>query len=71
MEQMHLHGVGISKQRAAIVGGLMSSICDYSAETGRSPKDVMDLVLQLQYVDMLSTVGAQDLIIGGDFPARA
>ncbi|CAM9777825.1 unnamed protein product [Ascophyllum nodosum] len=57
-ESKYLSGVGVSRQRKAIVDGLRDSVQTFSeAIDGTSPKDVMDLVLLTQYFDMLRDVG--------------
>jgi len=58
-EAKYLSGVGVAKQRKAIVDGLKTSIVDFSEHvTGSSTKDVMDLLLLTQYFDMIKDVGA-------------
>ncbi|CAN0239206.1 unnamed protein product, partial [Phaeothamnion confervicola] len=53
-ESKYLSGVGVARQRKAIVDGLRDSIHDFSsAIAGTTPKDVMDLLLLTQYFDML------------------
>jgi regulator of protease activity HflC (stomatin/prohibitin superfamily) len=56
-EALYLSGVGVSRQRKAIVDGLKSSIVEFSGETSAKPKDVMDLLLLTQYFDMIRDVG--------------
>jgi hypothetical protein len=57
-EAKYLSGVGVSKQRKAIVDGLRSSIVDFSEHVeGAGTKDVMDLLLLTQYFDMIRDVG--------------
>ena len=57
-ESKYLSGVGVARQRQAIVGGLQDSIIEFSGEiAGTTPKDVMDLLLLTQYFDMLKEVG--------------
>ena len=52
-ESKYLSGVGVARQRQAIVGGLQDSIIEFSGEIqGTTPKDVMDLLLVTQYFDM-------------------
>ena len=54
-----MSGVGVAKQRKAIVDGLKSSIVDFSDHVGgTSTKEVMDLLLLTQYFDMIRDVGA-------------
>ncbi len=53
-ESKYLSGLGVAKQRAAIMDGLKSAVYDFSHEVdGTAPKDVMDLLLVTQYFDML------------------
>ncbi|CAN0076820.1 unnamed protein product, partial [Ectocarpus sp. 13 AM-2016] len=57
-ESKYLSGVGVSRQRKAIVDGLRDSVQNFAeAIDGTSPKDVMDLLLLTQYFDMLRDVG--------------
>jgi regulator of protease activity HflC (stomatin/prohibitin superfamily) len=58
-EAKYLSGVGVAKQRKAIVDGLRASIVDFSDEIeGTSTKEVMDLLLLTQYFDMVRDVGS-------------
>lgn len=58
-EAKYLSGVGVAKQRKAIVEGLRSSIVDFSEGVkGSSSKDIMDLLLLTQYFDMVKDVGS-------------
>jgi hypothetical protein len=53
-ESKYLHGVGVAKQRKAIVEGLQTSALDFSANVpGAGAKDVMDILLISQYFDMM------------------
>merc|ERR1711998_71504 len=57
-ESKSLSGVGVARQRKAIVDGLRDSIQHFSSNvTGAAPKDVIDLLLLTQYFDMLKEVG--------------
>jgi regulator of protease activity HflC (stomatin/prohibitin superfamily) len=57
-EAKYLSGVGVAKQRKAIVDGLRTSIVDFSNNvSGSSTKEVMDLLLLTQYFDMIRDVG--------------
>lgn len=59
-ESKYLTGVGVARQRKAIVDGLRDSISQFSQNVqGSSPKDVIDLLLLTQYFDMLKGVGSQ------------
>ena len=58
-EAKYLSGVGVAKQRKAIVDGLRTSIVDFSENIkGSSTKEVMDLLLLTQYFDMVRDVGS-------------
>lgn len=66
-EAKYLSGVGVARQRKAIVQGLQSSVAAFSSEVaGATPKDVMDVLLLTQYFDTLSVVGANNLILEHD-----
>jgi len=57
-EAKYLSGVGVAKQRKAIVDGLRSSIVDFSdGVKGTTSKDIMDLLLLTQYFDCIRDVG--------------
>lgn len=58
-ESKYLAGVGIARQRKAIIDGLRESICDFShVMPGATSNDIMDLVLVTQYFDTIKDVGA-------------
>jgi regulator of protease activity HflC (stomatin/prohibitin superfamily) len=58
-EAKYLSGVGVAKQRKAIVDGLRTSIVEFSDKVdGASTKEVMDLLLLTQYFDMIRDVGS-------------
>lgn len=66
-ESRYLSGLGVARQRKAIVQGLQESVSAFSEEIeGASPKDVMDILLLSQYFDTLSAVGANNLILEHD-----
>jgi regulator of protease activity HflC (stomatin/prohibitin superfamily) len=57
-ESKYLSGIGIAKQRKAIIDGLRDSIVCFSEDVhGTTSKDVMDLLLLTQYLDMMKDVG--------------
>lgn len=57
-ESMHLSGIGVAKQRRAIMDGLKDSIVAFSeGVSGTSSKDVMDLLILNQYFDTLEHIG--------------
>jgi len=57
-ESMYLSGVGVARQRKAIMDGLRESVVEFSSEIkGSSTKDVMDLLVLNQYFDTLQDIG--------------
>ncbi len=57
-ESMYLSGLGVAKQRKAIMDGLKDSIVDFSHSVdGTTAKDVMDLLVLNQYFDTLQEMG--------------
>lgn len=66
-EARYLSGLGVARQRKAIVSGLQESVGSFSDEVeGATPKDVMDILLLTQYFDTLASVGANSLIVEHD-----
>ncbi|KAL7576044.1 hypothetical protein ACA910_000831 [Epithemia clementina (nom. ined.)] len=66
-EARYLSGLGVARQRKAIVQGLQSSVAEFSNEVkDTTPKDVMDILLLSQYFDTLSTIGANNLFLEHD-----
>ncbi|XP_057767385.1 hypersensitive-induced response protein 2 [Salvia miltiorrhiza] len=58
-ESKYLSGLGIARQRQAIVDGLRESVLAFSENVpGTSSKDVMDMVLVTQYFDTMKEIGA-------------
>ncbi|KAI3876340.1 hypothetical protein MKX03_032938 [Papaver bracteatum] len=58
-ESKYLAGLGIARQRQAIVDGLRDSVVGFSTNVpGTSAKDVMDMVLVTQYFDTMKEIGA-------------
>lgn len=58
-ESKYLSGVGIARQRQAIVDGLRDSVLGFSVNVpGTTPKDVLDMVLITQYFDTMKEIGA-------------
>jgi regulator of protease activity HflC (stomatin/prohibitin superfamily) len=63
-EARYLSGLGVARQRKAIVGGLQASISEFSDTVdGVTSKDVMDILVLTQYFDTLAAVGANNLIL--------
>ncbi|KAK4781896.1 hypothetical protein SAY86_015998 [Trapa natans] len=57
-EAKYLTGLGIARQRQAIVDGLRDSVLGFSENVpGTSAKDVMDMVLVTQYFDTMKEMG--------------
>merc|ERR550514_465763 len=58
-EAMHLSGVGIARQRQAIMEGLRESVNAWGTEVDDvQPKQVLDLMIVTQYFDMMKEVGS-------------
>jgi len=63
-EAKYLSGLGVARQRKAIVQGLQASVNEFSGDvSGVTPKDVMDILMLTQYFDTLSAVGCQNMIL--------
>lgn len=59
-ESKYLAGLGISRQRQAIVNGLRDSVNDFSSAVhGTTASQIMDMMVLTQYFDMLSHVGKE------------
>jgi regulator of protease activity HflC (stomatin/prohibitin superfamily) len=57
-EAKYLSGLGVARQRKAIVDGLKESVVEFNdGVAGTSPADVMQLMMVTQYLDMLKEVG--------------
>mmetsp|Transcript_20108 Transcript_20108/g.56527 ORF Transcript_20108/g.56527 Transcript_20108/m.56527 type:complete len:304 (+) Transcript_20108:19-930(+) len=59
-DSKYLAGLGMSRQRQAIVQGLAESVKffeQYKTSEEMSPRDVLDMMLMTQYFDMLNNVG--------------
>lgn len=57
-ESMYLSGVGVARQRKAIMDGLKDSIVQFSQNVpGTTAKDIMDLLVLTQYFDTLQEIG--------------
>ena len=58
-ESKYLAGLGIARQRQAIVDGLRDSVLAFSENVpGTTSKDIMDMVLVTQYFDTMKEIGA-------------
>lgn len=56
-ESKYLAGLGIARQRQAIVEGLKESVIGFSTSVpGASTKDVMDMILITQYFDAMKEI---------------
>lgn len=57
-ESMYLSGVGVARQRKAIMDGLKSSIVEFQHNVnGTKTKEIMDLLVLNQYFDTLQELG--------------
>jgi hypothetical protein len=60
-EAKYLSGVGVAKQRKAIVDGLRTSIVDFGGHVeGSTTHDIITLLLMTQYFDTIRDVGSAD-----------
>jgi len=58
-DSQYLNGLGVARQRKAIVEGLRDSVRHFSeAIPGTTPRNVMDLMLVTQYFDTLKDLGS-------------
>lgn len=58
-EAKYLAGLGVARQRQAIVDGLRDSVLGFSVNVpGTTAKDVLDMVLVTQYFDTMKEIGA-------------
>jgi hypothetical protein len=55
-----LSGVGVAKQRKAIVDGLRTSIVNFDNKVESSTKDIVTLLLVTQYFDTIREVGSSN-----------
>lgn len=56
-ESMYLSGVGIARERKAIMEGLKDSVLLFSHDVaGVNPKDIMDLLILNQYFDTIQVI---------------
>ncbi|KAH8068290.1 hypothetical protein JL721_6866 [Aureococcus anophagefferens] len=59
-ESKYVSGVGVARQRKAIVDGVRGSISQFSGNIkGTTPEDVVDLLLITQYFDRLKDIGSR------------
>lgn len=59
-ESKYLSGLGVARQRRAIVEGLRDTVTQFNVDVpGATAKDVMDLLLVTQYFDMLREIGGK------------
>lgn len=59
-QRKQLSGEGVALEREAIAKGMKEQIEIMSLATGKSPNDVMSLLMMNQYVDMMRTVGSSE-----------
>ncbi|XP_040866415.1 hypersensitive-induced response protein-like protein 2 isoform X3 [Glycine max] len=58
-ESKYLAGLGVARQRQAIVDGLRDSVIAFSENVpGTTSKDILDMVLMTQYFDTMKDIGA-------------
>eukprot|EP00916_Digyalum_oweni_P005899 GHVL01010207.1.p1 GENE.GHVL01010207.1~~GHVL01010207.1.p1 ORF type:complete len:281 (+),score=32.92 GHVL01010207.1:82-924(+) len=56
-EGLYLQGLGISRQRGAIIDGLKGSVKIFAKEQSMNAREVMDMVVLTQYCDTLKDLG--------------
>lgn len=57
-EAKYLGGIGVAKQRQAIIDGLRENILNFSHKVGgTTSKEVMDLIMITQYFDTIKDLG--------------
>jgi len=56
-EAKHLQGVGVARQREAIIDGYRKSISQFSGSLGINSGEAMQMTLTTQYFDMLRDIG--------------
>jgi regulator of protease activity HflC (stomatin/prohibitin superfamily) len=60
-ESKYLAGVGIARQRQAIISGLKESVVAFSSEVpGTTASEIMDMMMLTQYNDMLKDIGSSN-----------
>lgn len=60
-ESRYLSGLGVARQRKAIIDGLRETVDSFSREVkGAGAKEVMDLLLVTQYFDMIKEIGMKN-----------
>ena len=63
-EARYLSGLGVARQRKAVVEGLQLSLSDFNASVPETnTKDVMDILLLTQYFDTLTAIGSNNMIL--------
>lgn len=62
-EKSYLDGVGVAKARIAIATSMKESLLKLDVKESLRPKHIMDLLLVSQYMDTLSAVGANSIIV--------
>lgn len=66
-EARYLSGLGVARQRKAIVQGLQASVSEFTDHVDQTqPSDVMDILLLTQYFDTLQSLGVSNLILEHD-----
>lgn len=60
-EAKYLSGLGVARQRKALVDGLRETVTSFSSDVkGTTSSDVMDLLLVTQYFDMIKDIGLKN-----------
>lgn len=63
-ETLQLRGIGTANGRRAIAKGAQEALNDWASQNPQhTTKEAIDMLLVTQYLDTLSSVGANELII--------
>ena len=62
-EKSYLDGVGVAKARAAIATSMKESLLKLDVKENLRPKHIMDILLVSHYMDTLSALGANSLVV--------
>jgi regulator of protease activity HflC (stomatin/prohibitin superfamily) len=62
-EAMYLQGCGTAQERIVLAQALKTTVLEWTDDKKVTSKDVIDLLLITQYLDMLHAVGANELVL--------
>jgi len=71
-EALHLQGVGISRKQQMIALGMKESMADFKGNMASvNPKDIMDILLLTQYMDMMNSLESSHSVVLRSNPGEA